>query len=303
MACYVLAPSPEVVVRFPSPYNAGQTSELVIEPSKATPLKLQAVILDGYAESSVVADTSWSTVNSSSQNYVTLSRSFNRRGGAQFSYSIWVKVMDPTKVPGATLFLRGDPNVYTWSATPIDGSSATTWTDCMIKCPRVMFGASFDELIVQFNTIADPSASITISSTSNEPAGDTLTRQNALTLTLQRWALFTFSFEDNVAIDDFEDGVLVRFYLNDTLYYSGSAPSALRQNNGDLCLTPTIGDLSPLTGVTVGNLTYYNYAVGTQIVQNVYQKGPPKYAATLNGSGIGEPLYLSEYNKLDIYNT
>jgi hypothetical protein len=55
---------------------------------------------------------------------------------------------------------------------------------------------------------------------------------------------------------------------------------------------------------TVGNVTYHNYALSTVDCARIYNDGPPTYAAkNVAGGGMGEPLFLSEYNKLDIYNT
>jgi hypothetical protein len=104
--------------------------------------------------------------------------------------------------------------------------------------------------------------------------------------------------------------VSVRFYLNDSLNSTFTTNNALKQNNGDFGLmpfTPGIGTKAAtetIANATVGNMQYYNYAVSSEDVAANYRAGPPMYAARdVNSGAIGEPLFLTEYNKLDIYNT
>jgi len=300
---------------------------LVSDPNSVRPPKMTAKILDGYAESTILAQASWSTINRDAYNYVTLPRSYNRKGGAQFSYSMWIRLRDTSapNVAGKTLFMRGDPTSYKWHTYQKNPGSSLTevvskHNDVMIKCPRVRFGRTFDEIIVEFNTLTDPSGSITItpdaqpspiaqggnaytSSAGVEPS----LRRNAVQLMQGRWALLTFTFEDNIAINEFEDGIMVRFYLNDLLYTTSTSRSALRQNNGDFLICPSLGaDLGgeqKINGATFGDMSYHNYALGLPLVRELYTKGPPTKAAVIQSGGLGEPLYLSEYNKLDVYNT
>jgi hypothetical protein len=296
---------------------------LVVNPNTIRPPALSTTILDGYADATNLASTSWSTINPNAFNFVSLPRSYNRKGGAQFSYSLWIQLRDTSapNVAGKTLFMRGDRTRYRWRTAQFDPSTNSTtalqtYEDVMIKCPRVRFGKSFDELVVEFNTLADPSSSVTITpdveatpigdGTGYKPSSadyDPSLRRNAVQLMQNRWALLTFVFEDSIAINDFEDGILVRFYLNDLLYKSLSSRSTLKQNAGDFVMTPLIGaDETPIAGATLGNMAYYNYALGMPEVREIYQRGPPTKPAALQIGGLGEPLYLSEYNKLDVYN-
>lgn len=307
--------------------------EVLVSQASGTTSKQRVLILDGYAESTVVAGTQWSTVNPNSQNYVMLDRSYNRKGGAQFSYSIWVQIRDTSSINGQTLFMRGDPSLYNWTKK-VGDTAATSATDVLIKSPRVRFGSSFDEgLVVEFNTIQDPQGgSIVIKPNPNpipvagqSPASlttfDETMRQNIWNLTRDRWAMLTFTFEDGVAINEFENGIIFRFYLNDVLYKTQGVQGALRQNVGDVYLLPAINNdpgiqnnpnqkgytvgqgPGAIANTTIGNLSYFNYALGLAEVSALFRQGPPKNPATFGVGPVGEPLFLSMYNKLDVYNS
>lgn len=307
--------------------------QLVSQTSSATASKQRVLILDGYAETTIVAGTQWSTVNPNAQNYVMLDRSYNRKGGAQFTYSIWVQIRDTSSINGQTLFMRGDPSLYNWTKT-VGSNTPINVNDVLIKCPRVRFATSFDQgLVVEFNTLQDPqggSIAITpnpdpIPVASQAPASltayDETMRKNLYNLIRDRWALLTFTFEDGVAINEFENGIVFRFYLNDVLYKTQGVQGTLRQNVGDVYLLPAIQNdpaivnnpnqkgytagqgPDAIANTTVGNLTYFNYALGLGQVKELFRQGPPKSPATFGVGPVGEPLMLSEYNKLDVYNS
>ena len=298
--------------------------EQLVSQVAAASAKQRVLILDGYAESTVVAGTQWSTVNPNAQNYVLLDRSHNRKGGAQFSFSIWVQIRDTSSIKGQTIFMRGDSSKYKWSKTVGSTIQKTdNFNDVLIKCPRVRFGSSFDEgLVVEFNTLQDPlGGSIEITPNPEpipvdqdpDPAFDHTMRQNIYNLIRDRWAMLTFTFEDGVAINEFENGIIFRFYLNDVLYKTQGVQGALRQNVGDIYLLPAVDENQlgytvgqgpgAIANTTVGNLTYFNYALGLAQVKDLFREGPPKNPATFGVGPIGEPLYMSMYNKLDVYNT
>jgi hypothetical protein len=306
--------------------------QLVADPSTLATPKQRVMILDGYAEASVISGTQWSTVNPQSQNYVLLDRSYNRKGGAQYTYSLWVQIRDTSVINGQTLFMRGDPTLYNWTKK-VGTNPPTPFNDVLVKSPRVRFGKSFDDgLVVEFNTLDDPQGGNVFITPNPDPipvAGqspaplttyDETMRKNAFNLIRDRWAMLTFTFEDGVAINEFENGIVVRFYLNDVLYKSQGVKGALKQNSGDVYLLPAIANdpnyggpnqqsytagqgPDALTNSTVGNLTYYNYALGLGQVRDLFTRGPPKNPATFGVGPIGEALYLSEYNKLDVYNS
>ena len=302
--------------------------QLVADPSSLATPKQRVMILDGFADASVISGTQWSTVNPQAQNYVLLDRSYNRKGGAQYTYSMWVQIRDVSVIKGQTLFMRGDPTLYSWTKK-VGSSNPVPFKDVLIKSPRVRFASSFDEgLVVEFNTLDDPQGGTVLITPNENPiptAGqspaplttyDETMRKNAFNLIRDRWAMLTFTFEDGVAINEFENGIMMRFYLNDVLYKSQGVKGALKLNAGDVYLLPAIANdpnygqsygvgqgRDALTNSTVGNLAYYNYALGLGQVRELFTRGPPKNPATFGVGPVGEPLSLTLYNKLDIYNS
>lgn len=280
-------------------------------------------ILDGYADSTVLATKTYNTVNSHAQNYLSLPDSFNRTGGAQYSYSFWIFVDDPEQAKHKTIFHRGDVRAYN-AALFVGGDKVANFvpprvstnaggdrtgvefatppdhvlTYPFISSPCVTFADRYDEIGIFFNTIQWPFASVTINPAND--ADDNTKRRDAMKLIAHKWALFTIVIEDSVAVNDFEDGIVVRFYLNDMLYYTEHVQGALRTNTGHFHIFPDGG----IQGTRIGNLTYFNYAIGQERVKSIYDKGPPKHYSRdiMSGSALGDPLFLSEYNKLDIYN-
>lgn len=305
---------------------------LVANPSRLRPPKQTTVIMDGYVNSSMLSGTRWSTVNEAAQNYVLLDRSYNRKGGAQFSYTLWVQLRDTSyaNLAGKTLFMRGSDRVQRWTKKVVGGAATEghVTQDVMIKCPRVRFGGGRKadggaladlSLVVEFNTLTDPDGGrvlikpnanpIPLANTSPPYEYDQTMRQNLMKLLQDRWAMLTFTFEDGIAINEFENGVVVRFYINDALYNTSGVPGALRQNNGDFMLLPQItpkepgANNDPIKNATVGNMTHYNYALGLEEVRHAFRRGPPTRPAAVGVGPVGEPLYLSEYNRLDVYNS
>lgn len=321
-----------------------QRDQLVADVNSLRQPKMQVRVMDGYAQGYSMADRSWSTINQDAASFVSMKRSFNRRGGAQFSYSFWMQVSDTSadNVANRTLVLRGDKTQYAWVLETSNNANMTgtsfvqkPFVDVLVKCPRIMFGPTYGTFAVELNTLTDPSARIDITS-EQDPVhdgklvpgyADPSMRHNALSLTQGKWTMYTFTFEDHVAISDFESGIMVRFYMNDALYQTSMMPGALRQNFGDLFLLPTISSSSaappPTAGTSslrefianengptavfngsMGNLSYFNYALSLGDVAELFSNGYPKYPnKEMNSGSASDPVYLSEYNRLDIYNT
>lgn len=293
--------------------------QLVIDERRRKNHKAAVKIVDGYAMSSLAANRVWNTMNPSGIGYVDLPRSLNRKGGAQFTYQFWLYLDDttPGNVANRDILIRGDSRRYNFKRTVTrtrdaamgggDMRDVQDFNNVFIKAPRIRFGRTFDELVIEFNTLHNPDEKIVV-----EPraagGNDPTMRRNLLKLGQGRWALYTVTFEDNVAISDFEDGILVRVYFNDTLYHTARIKSALRLNNGNLYLLPADSNngQEPIKNARIGDLAYYNYAVGAQQTRETYLRGPPRYMSKdiLRGNSmLGDPLYLSEYNRLDVYNT
>lgn len=294
---------------------------LVVDNKMSVNNKTRTRIVDGFIEATNVANKSFSTVNPNARAFTYLPRSYNRKGGTQFTYSFWLYLGDTSadNVRNKDILLRGDRREYTYERRRDGGAgghhhggaggqhndshhkgsaAARSTTDVVVKAPRIRFGQTFDELVVEFNTVDDPDHQVRLNP--NKHRNDTTLRHNVLGLIHAKWVLLTFVFEDNVAINDFEDGIVMRFYVNDLLYNTHRHRGALRLNDDDLHLFPS-GDVR---SARIGDLNYYNYALSTLAVKDLYDAGPPKkYAKNLfDRNELGDPLYLSEYNKLDIYN-
>jgi len=274
--------------------------------------KESTLVLDGYESSSRLAKRSFNTVNPHVPNFASIVRSYNRVGGAQFTYSFWLHVQGVGSshpgVRGKDIILRGDDREYTYeklepSVDPLaNGDDAVevteTVTDKTIKCPRIRFGDSVDDIVVEFNTHDDINHRVSLAA--QEQRNDPTIRHNLMSLMQNKWVLLTFTFEDNVPVNDFENGIVLRMFINDVLYYTHRVSSALKHNYGDLHMFPS----GEIPGCSIANLKYYNYALGVAEVKGLFEKGRPKHRATLQGvsENVGEPVYLSEYNKLDLHN-
>lgn len=276
--------------------------------------KQRVRIVDGYALAGMATNRSWSTINPAAGAYMPLQRSYNRKGGAQFSYSFWLFLEDvtPANVGGRDILVRGDTRSFAYSretklgqSCDVGNKDVAAMTGMMIKCPRIRFGPTFDTIVAEFNTLHNPDERVTISP-AEASGGDPSMRANILKLAQSKWALYTFTFEDNMAITDFEDGIIVRFYINDVQYHTARIKSTLRQNSGSVYLLPTREGEEGIKGARIGDVNYYNYALGSPQVREMYRAGPPRHIAKdIMGdrNSLGDPLHLSEYNRLDVYNT
>jgi hypothetical protein len=237
--------------------------------------------MDGWMDSNNLHGRRFSTVNHASASYIPMSRSYNRNGGAQFSYSFWLFMSGEaahSNVRNKDIFLRGDIREYKYERTRTEEGREKVIereTD-VIKCPRLRFGETFSDLVLEFNTHDNINQKIFMNSQEN--ATDLSIRHNLMAMMQKKWVLLTLTFEDNVPINDFENGIVVRLFVNDLLYYTHRINSALRQNHGDLFLFPS-GDV---TGCRIANLAYYNYAIGFKQIKDTFKRGPPSYRADIN---------------------
>jgi hypothetical protein len=271
-------------------------TDAVIDPN----VKGKTAIVPGYAESSQLSYTSFNTVLPYAANFLPLNPSSNIKGGAQFSYSFWINVGNPSVALGKPILLRGDAASYSYQVVDKVANQTTSVVDRVAFCPIIEFGSNPMEFNVRFNT--DNNINETLAVTQIH-SSDSIYRKNLLSLFQGRWFLVTVVFEDNIPINDFENGLAVKFYVNDVMYQSGVYAAMLKQNRGNLYLFPN----GSIDQCKISQMEYYNYAVGLPEVQSKYQAGPNVQPATLPASGgggasVAGPLQLSQYNVLDIYN-
>ena len=267
--------------------------DIIMDPTKLT----ITPIFTGWIETNGFINKQFNTFNRFAKNFRNLPHSMNRYGGAQFSYSLWIKLNNTSaeNVADKILFLHGDPKMYKYRVYTNEGSK--TLTDYITKCPLVKFGNSVDDIKVQFNTTNDISATSTIS---RIPNADETVRHNIVSLIPGKWAFFTFVFEDDKRYNEFEDGVIFRFYINDILYHTERYKGAIRLNKGHLHILPT----GSIKDGYLADLTYYNYALNINEIRTLYAKGHnnTRYNELENDASFNEPMYLSQYNKLEINN-
>lgn len=286
-----------VVVFYLSLYMLRQDNLVMNKQAGVKNPDFEVKIIDGYIDSGNIAQKRYSTLNPMHTSFVPIPRAYNRMGGAQFSYSFWLFVGDshPSSVSNKDILLKGAPDEYIYRKTTKIGEDSVGTLRSQIKCPKLRFGETFKDIVLEFNTQDDVDHAVNLCSTPHPV--DVTIRHNLLDLIQNKWVFLAVTMEDNVPINDFENGIIVRFYINDVLYHTHRVASTLKQNNGDLFLFPE----GEVKGCRIADLKYYNYAIGFNTVKSGFKPGPPKYRADENDS-VGSPLYISEYNKIDLYN-
>ena len=197
---------------------------------------------------------------------VFLPPSSNRLGGAQYSYSFWMKLSDVSSgnVQGKTIFLRGDDQRYPVKKIDLisDQSMLPHTNRHIVTSPLVAFGDTHRDIVVICNT------------TSNLLQSFDVHVPDAIVADIpNQWIMYTVTFEDNVPIDDFENGLLVKFFVNGQLIMRKTVHGALRLSEGDLFLLP---NSTLLNGASFASLVYYPWAMCDKEVLHVFKKGPSK---------------------------
>lgn len=252
-------------------------------------------IITGYAESSQLAKQSFNTVNSFASAYLPLNPSVNIKGGAQFTYSLWLYVGNPTQaaVSLKPVFMRGDSTKYNYTATTNGASKSSL--DYVAMCPLLQFGNKPMDFDIRFNTSNNVNEVMKIHS---QTSSNSIYRQNLLNMLQSQWFMMTIVFEDNIPINDFENGLSVKVYINGSLYQSATYAAMLKQNNGNFFLFPE----GSVDQCKISSFNYYNYAQGEMEIQATMGSGPSSKPQTSLTSTFIQPLALSDYNMMDIYN-
>jgi hypothetical protein len=262
-------------------------------------------VFDGVLNLGTQGGTVYDTFDPTSAKYLALPQSVNRTGGAQFSYRFWIKIgasKSDAAVFDKTLFLRGDIKKYgVSSSTTCAGyedlkSGADAKREYLLACPRVYFKKN-SVLGVSFNTDRKLLETVEVG---NRETGDAAAH-NMMSLLYGKFAMLTFTFEDNVDITEFERGVRVSTFVNDVLYDIQTVPGALRVNGGKLYVGPEDVVNSRLTDVYMADMTYYNYALSDMEVKALFMLGHSSKAVDAAPGGTGD-LVLSPYNPIDRYN-
>jgi hypothetical protein len=270
---------------------------LNMENSYNTNKKTAVPIITGYGESSSLVGRTYNTVNRSLPNYLPINPSVNLKGGSSMSYSMWLFVGSPQDAVNKCIFLRGDNERFIYNVTDNSSGFTKTMNERVAFCPMLSFGSSEMDFVLSFNTLNNINETLMIS---NKKSDNNVYRKNMLSLFSNKWFHVTVVMEDNQPLNDFENGILVRFYVNDTLYQTGKYSSALKQNSGNLYIFP---DNQAIPKCKISNFTYYNYALTEKEIRDSFNKGPNTKAMQETSNSAIMPYYVSDYNKLDIYNT
>lgn len=285
---------------------AVKADKLVIDSEKDLSKKKQIDIVDGYIDSSNRIDINTSIPFAS--NYLPIKSSMNIKGGAQFTYQFWLFVDDPITVAGKTIFIKGDPALYNYKiienkynikTKQMENNYTRNKTGQISKCPFLAFKTGGDpgtiEFHMEFNTLHNISE---IFDVVNIKSDNSVYRNNLLSVFSKQWFLITMIFQDNMPINDFENGIIIRFYLNDIMYQQQTYKSALKQNDGDLVLFPD----SNISGCKITSMKYFNHAISDESIEKSYKMGPVTTPSTTFGSVVKQVSYLSDKNKLDMFN-
>jgi hypothetical protein len=190
----------------------------------------------------------------------------------------------------------GDKTKYQYNITK--GTNTTVNNNYLIMCPFFGFGNNIYEFKVRFNTShkVDEELYIENSASSNDAY-----RKNIMSILRNNWIMFTVIFEDNMPINDFENGIRVQVYLNDIMFKTGYFQGMLKQNMGKLSFFPD----GSLPGVKLSTMKYFNYALNSEDVKSLYKDLPSnsKPAALVkNAMNNTMAVDLSTKNLLDLYN-
>lgn len=270
--------------------------KLVIDTKFDANRKAETQIISGYADSSSFAEKSFNTSIDSVDSYVPLRHSVNLKGGAQYSYSFWLYVGDGSVFNNQVLFLHGDAAKYNYTVTDSITKTRRSVHDYVSFAPIFALGSNSMEFSIQFNTLHNLKEELKITTLKSE--NDAL-RQNMLSLFAGKWMMITVVFEDNMPISDFESGVVVKFYANDTLYQVGRYNTTLKQNNGNLYLLPG----GSVTGLKVADMSYFNYALDDTAISKRWRKGPSDKAAQSIKSAMIPANMLTDANRTNTFNT
>lgn len=242
------------------------------------------------------------TFNEELKNYLKLPTSVNKKGIEQ-SYSFWMKIGDESKhLPDRIIFMRGifskdDTKVYKLhngddSKDPIN--------EQLVKCPLVKFGNSIagthhsNSIVIQFNTLNNPHNEVILDSDVMKIFKSSMNHP--------RYYLVTLTFQDNIAYNGNENGVLLSVYVNDSLIKTHHVVNdALKINTGDILLNPNASDTDKDSTSFFGDLTYYNFALSTQDIIKIFKIGPTNGTCALNTQSSTTHL-SNQYESLSLYN-
>lgn len=233
-------------------------------------------IAKGVVDARSLVMQEFDTNNPAATNYLFLPASVNRFGGAQMCYSFWMKLtnVDDANVAGKPILTRGsmtdaylskkltNPPINS-AGNPVNPELLVQQSSPRIKAPCIRFGSSYRELVVECNTTMAIEKSFSTLANRQDTK-----MSNVIDMIPGRWVMYTVVLEDNMPFDEWENGILLRVYLNDTLYHREYTRGALRLNKGNLFLMPAV-----IQGAFIADMRYLPWAPTDQEVSKMYAKG------------------------------
>lgn len=247
-------------------------------------VKLSVPIIEGK----IIMNNNQLVIDTSDPNqieYVSLPPSNNLKGGIQYSYSMWMNKLNiSSSIANRILFMRGLTTTSQVATLDTSSNIDGVWTNGtkidtnltkfkltsttngpLVKQPLVKFGDNENELKIQFNTIKNPTNEIIIT-------GDMMNKLNT-----NAWYLLTFTFQDGYGIDGFENGVMIKFFINDKEMMTQTIPNdALIINQDPVYILPTLNVVDPNVATLAGSMadiTYHNYALSQDDMLAIVLKG------------------------------
>lgn len=135
---------------------------------------------------------------------------------------------------------------------------------------------------------------------------NTLNRSNLLSLFTNKWVNIAVTFQDNSAINDYQKGIIVGFYVKGMIYHVAEIPGLLKQNRGNFYVFPDCA----ISGCKTADLKCFNFALSNNEVGQYMRNMPDtkKSVADSDNDGIeyktfSSSMYAGLNNQLDVYNT
>jgi hypothetical protein len=212
------------------------------------------------------------------------------------------------------LLIKGDKRAFRYQVTPIGTDGLTPIGDTIsrqgryVMSPMIAIGNPKEkEMRVYFNTLDRIDQCIILKKMPDSM--DSTMRHNLASLAEKSWTMYTFVFSDYVPIDDFQSGIVIKSFVNDSLYQVDRVAGSLRENDGDLHVLPDGApgtDANYTSRLLLSTTDYYNYALSDADVVRRYNRG---FNTSPNSDVIDDAAALQEnalkysmYNKLDKYN-
>jgi len=258
---------------------------------------MQFDVMSGYADSSQLSVVTYNTILPFAPNYIAIPFSSNIKGGSQFTYSFWANINDynNTALLERPILLRGDKKKYPYTIKNLLNNDVLKVNDYVTMCPMICFGSEPMDFAIYFNTTNNIKETMYVK---RIESNDSVFRKNIMTVLQKSWILLTFTFEDNIPINDFENGIRVQMFVNDLLYDTQVFNGMLKQNTGNLYFFPE----ATLPGVRLADIRYFNYAVDIEKVKSLYKIQPSTKAASLTKVTYNA-VDISDGNIFNYYNT